>query len=201
LPGDLISSCRDTAATFGVALDAIVDENGKRSAAALVAEGDRLQFENPWFRRELALWIRSKRLGSADGMSGASFGMPDVLSPVGRLVIRTFDMGEGVAAADEEKILSATPALGLLSSSGDEPADWTATGRALCRVLLALTARGFTASYLNQPVETDSLRPKLREVAGCSGIPQILLRMGRASAVPEPTARRCLEDVILDGPA
>jgi hypothetical protein len=139
LPGDLIRSCQDDAGTLGVALDAIVDENRKRAAAELVAEGDRLQFEDPRFRRELALWIRSKQLGSVDGLSGASFGMPDVLSPVGRLVIRTFDMGDGVAAADEEKILSGTPALGLLFSSGDEPADWVATGRALSRVLLALT--------------------------------------------------------------
>lgn len=32
---------------------------------------------------------------------------------------------------------------GLLSSSGDGPADWIATGHALARALLVLTARGF----------------------------------------------------------
>lgn len=201
LSSDLLRSCRDEAAALGVAFDAIVDENGKRAVAELVAEGDRLQFEDPRFRRELALWVRSRRLGSKDGMSGASFGMPDVLSPVGRLVIRTFDMGDGVAAADENKILSATPALGLLSSPTDEEADWFATGRALSRVLLSLTASGLTASYLNQPIETDGLRPKLRDLASCSGNPQILLRMGRAGEMPEPTARRDLEDVIVGDPA
>lgn len=197
LSSDLIRDCRDAAAAPGVAFDAIVDENEKRAVAELVAEGDRLQFEDPRFRRELALWVRSRRLGSKDGMSGASFGMPDVLSPVGRLVIRTFDMGDGIAAADEKKILSATPALALLSSPRDEPTDWIATGRVLARVLLSLTARGLTASYLNQPIETESLRPRLREVAGCTGHPQILLRMGRAGDVPEPSARRGLSEVLL----
>lgn len=198
LADDLIATCCRTASATGIELDVIVDEDRKRAVAELVAEGDRRQFEDPRFRRELALWVRSRRLGSVDGLSGASFGMPDVLSPVGRLVIRTFDMGDGVAAADEKKILSATPALGLLSSPGDEAADWIATGRALARVLLSLTARGLTASYLNQPIEIESLRPKLREVAGCAGHPQILLRMGRAGEVPEPTARRGLDEVLLD---
>ena len=67
--------------------------------------------------------------------------------------------------------------------------------------VLTLTARGLTASYLNQPIETESLRPRLRHATGSAGYPQILLRMGRASEAPEPTARRDLEDVILRDPA
>ena len=197
LPRDVIAAVRGAASAAGVTLDVISDDNRRRAIAGLVAEGDRLQFEDPRFRRELALWIRSKQLGSTDGMSGAGFGMPDVLSPVGRLVIRTFDIGDGIAAADERKILSATPALGLLSSSGDGPADWVATGRSLVRVLLTLTAAGYTASYLNQPIEVESLWPRFRDVVGCAGNPQIVLRMGRASDVPEPTARRALEEVLL----
>jgi len=200
LPDALIKTCRDVAASFGAALDVIADEDRRRGIAALVGEGNRRQFDDPRFRRELALWIRSRRSGSGDGMSGAGFGMPDVLSAVGRLMIRTFDMGGGVAAADEKKILAATPGLGLLSSPGDGPADWIATGRALARVLLALTARGFTASYLNQPIEVEVLRPKLREAAAAAGHPQILLRMGRTAVAAEPSVRRRLESVIHGDP-
>ncbi|WP_347268502.1 hypothetical protein [Paracoccus sp. (in: a-proteobacteria)] len=200
LPDALVETCRDVAAGFGVTLDVIVDEDRRRGIAALVGEGNRRQFDDPRFRRELALWIRSRRSGSGDGMSGAGFGMPDVLSAVGRLMIRTFDMGDGIAAADEKKILAATPALGLLSSPGDGPADWIATGRALLRVLLVLTAHGFTASYLNQPIEVEDLRQRLREVAATAGHPQILLRMGRTAVAAEPSVRRGLESVILGDP-
>lgn len=200
LPDTLIETCRGAAAGLGAALDVIADADRRRGIAALVGEGNRRQFDDPRFRRELALWIRSRRSGSGDGMSGAGFGMPDVLSAVGRLMIRTFDMGGGIAAADEKKILAATPALGLLSSPGDGPADWIATGRALARVLLVLTAQGFTASYLNQPVEVEELRPRLREVAAAGGHPQILLRMGRTDVAAEPTVRRGLESVILGDP-
>lgn len=198
LPEALIKSCRDSAAGFGVTLDVIAEEDRRRDIADLVGEGDRRQFDDPRFRRELALWIRSRRSGGGDGMSGAGFGMPDVLSAVGRLVIRTFDIGDGIAAADAKTILAGTPALGLLSSPGDGPADWIATGRALARLLLALTAQGFTASYLNQPIEVEDLRPRL---GGAAGHPQILIRMGRADAVPEPSVRRGLESVVIDGAA
>jgi hypothetical protein len=79
---------------------------GKAALAELVAEGDRAQFADPAFRRELGAWVHPRRTG--DGISGASFGMPDALSAVGGLVIRTFDMGGGIAAKDEE-IATASP--------------------------------------------------------------------------------------------
>lgn len=198
LPDALIKTCRDAAAGFGVTLDVIGEEDCRRDIAELVGEGDRRQFDDPCFRRELALWIRSRRSGSDEGMSGAGFGTPDVLSAVERLVIRTFDMGGGIAAADAKMIFAHTPALGLLSSPGDGPEDWIAAGRALARLLLLLTARGFTASSLNQPIEVAELRSRLRKAVVTAGYPQILLRMGRATAVPEPSERRELETILCD---
>ena len=130
-------------------------------------------------------------------MSGKGFGMPDILSPVGRFVIRTFDLGGGVAASDQKKILSASPALAVLSSTNDDPESWVNTGRALARVLLALTTKGYTASYLNQPIEIDTLRPKLAAATGVTGYPQILLRVGRSTNKIEPSVRRKLSDVIV----
>jgi len=110
VPEAVLKRCRGAAYTLGVELVGLgppgdpTTEPARRRIADLVAEADRLQFADPRFRRELALWIHSRRAGSHDGLSGASFGMPDLLSPVGALVVRTFDMGEGVAAGDAEKI-------------------------------------------------------------------------------------------------
>ena len=195
LPEGLRHAACAIANTFGVELHWIVEPAAKRILAALVAEGDRAQLADPSFRRELAAWIHSRRATSRDGMSGYAFGMPDLLSPVGALVIRTFDVGAGQAAKDEE-LASGSPALAVFATAGDEPGDWLATGRALQRALLTLTAAGFTASYLNQPIEVAALRPRLARAAGIDGFPQLLVRAGRG---PEllPAARRALDDVLL----
>ena len=175
----------------------VTDPERKTEIAQLVAEGDRAQFGNPSFRRELGAWIHSRRSKSRDGMSGAAFGMPDLLSSVGGLVVRTFDMGDGQAARDEA-VATGSPALIMLASSNDEPDDWLHAGMALSSILLTVTAAGWTSAYLNQPVETDELRLRLRDTVELSGHPQLLFRIGRAALI-SPSVRRSVSDVLEDG--
>ena len=198
LPAGMAATLLAGAASEQCELALISDDQGKRAVAALVAQGDRAQMGNPAFRRELASWVHSRRAASRDGMSGAAFGMPDVLSAVGRLVIRTFDMGDRQAASDEA-IANGSPALLVLATSGDEAGDWLRAGMALSSILLSVTAAGWTSAYLNQPVETDHLRPQLRAAAGLRGHPQLLLRVGRAEAIA-PAVRRPVSAVLIDEP-
>lgn len=195
LPEGLTGRLSGLAAQDGVELAIATDPTVKEVIAGLVAEGDRAQFADPRFRRELAAWVHSRRAASRDGMSGASFGMPDMLSGIGALVIRTFDMGGGIAAKDRDIALS-SPALAVVATPGDRPADWMRAGMAHMEVLLEVTAAGLTAAYLNQPVEVEALRPRLRSAAATAGVPQLLLRIGRGPEVP-PTVRRHVEDVIV----
>lgn len=198
MPAGLEPDLMDAARAQGCELAIVSDRPAKQAIARLVAEGDRAQFANPAFRRELAAWVHSRRSTSRDGMSGAAFGMPDILSAAGGLVIRTFDMGNRQAAADEA-IATGSPALLVLATPQDEPADWLRAGLALSAILLAATAVGWTSAYLNQPVETEHLRPRLRDAAGVSGHPQLLLRLGRAPEI-EPAVRRPVTDVLVAEP-
>lgn len=196
VPDRVLDACRERAGSLGAGLR-VVDERTEREAVAeLVARGDRIQFRDKRFRRELAAWIHSHSLGSRDGISGAAIGMPDILSAAGGLALRTFDMGKGVAADDRERIDSGSPTLLALATEGDAAVPWLNAGRALARVLLTLTADGWSASYLNQPIEVDSLRPRLRETLGLGGQPQILLRCGRGDD-PPPAARRPVAEVLM----
>lgn len=197
LPTELRQRCRDIAAAHAIELVLVEERSHRSELAELVAEGDRIQFADPAFRRELASWVHSRRAVTLDGMSGASFGMPDVLSSVGALVIRTFDLGNGVAAGDRDKIVDGSPLLGVFSSAGDEPGDWLATGRALARVLLTVSAADATAAFLNQPVEVPELRPRLKSVAAVTGCPQLLLRFGYADGVAF-SVRRPLSEVLIE---
>lgn len=196
LPKKLLDACCKLASERGTELTIVEEESQRIEIADLVADGDRIQFNDSRFRRELAAWVHSRRAASRDGMSGESFGMSDLLSPVGALIIRTFNIGSGVAAGDREKILDGSPVLAVFGTHGDGPRDWLAVGRALSRVLLKLTASGATAAFLNQPIEVERLRPRLADAIGRSTTPQLLMRFGYGEAVNR-SVRRPVEDVLI----
>jgi hypothetical protein len=82
-----------------------------------------------------------------------------------------------------------------LSTDSDHPRDWLLAGQALQRILLLGCKFGLQASYLNQPIQVASLRPKLQDLVG-AGFPQILLRLGYPLEEISPAPRRVLNDVI-----
>jgi len=198
VPPEIQAECVKLAANFGVECLWLSSPKQRRDAAKLVSEGDHLQFDDPRFRRELASWIHSYRLGSKDGMSGAAFDMPDLLAPAARFAIRTFDLGDSVGAANAEKIENGSPSLLTLGTLADDPAQWVNTGRALADTLLFLTSEGYAHSYLNQPIETETLRPQLKRLLGTNRLPQLLLRIGRAQKNVRPSMRRDVSSVILN---
>jgi hypothetical protein len=104
------------------------DEHTRHEVAQFVAEGDAIQWANPSWRRELAAWMHPSRRG--DGLT-----VPWLVAPVAQVVVRTFDMGNGVAAKDAE-LAEASPMLAVLGTERDEPADWLAAGQALQRLLV-----------------------------------------------------------------
>jgi nitroreductase len=165
----------------------------RHALALLIAEGDRIQMADRAFRHELAVWMRSRHGVSRDGMSGSAFGMPDLATFAAALVVRSFDVGDGQAAKDRQ-LAEGSPVLAVLATPSDAPRDWMAAGEALQRALLALTAGGFTASFMNQPVEVPALRPRLAAEIG-GGVPQVLLRIGRGPK-PVPAIRRPVRDVL-----
>lgn len=171
----------------GAWLRPLATDSARQKAADLVAEGDAAQWANPSWRRELALWMHPRRRG--DGLT-----VPTLAAPVARLVVRTFDMGGGVGAKDRE-LADASPLLAVLGTDGDRPRDWLLAGQALERVLLVACRHELQASYLNQPIQVASLRPKLQDLVG-GGFPQILLRLGHPADVISAAPRRDVSEAI-----
>jgi hypothetical protein len=165
----------------------LLEEAQRHALARLVAEGDGEQWDNPSWRRELAAWMHPRRRG--DGLT-----LPGLAVPVAQLVVRTFDMGDGVGAKDKQ-LADASPLLAVLGTQQDAERDWLRAGQALQRVLLTACELGLQASYLNQPVQVASLRPQLRSLAG-DGAPQIVLRLGYPETELPAAPRRPLEDVL-----
>ncbi|MBK1732404.1 Acg family FMN-binding oxidoreductase [Thiococcus pfennigii] len=198
LPPGLAEELGELAQLDELELAVITGSEAKSDVAELVAEADREQHKDPDFRKELSEWLSSRRTSSRDGMSLASFGAPDILSSVGGFIIRTLDVGRRVAANDK-RLASNSPALVVIATRDDSPRDWLAAGMMHVTALLAVTARGLTAAYLNQPIELAKFRARLKGLAGVSGVPQLLFRIGRGPEV-KPSVRRDLEEVLVRPP-
>lgn len=189
VPHDHVAELLDAATAEGAWFVPLLDEAARGQAAELVAEGDAALWHDRSWRRELAQWMHPRRKG--DGLT-----LPWLTLPAARLVVRSFDMGGGVAAHDAH-LAEGSPLLAVLGTRGDGPRDWLAAGQALQRLLLVGVGLGLQASYLNQPLQVAALRPRLAALSGQDGAPQILLRMGYTGDRLVPSPRRRLEEVIL----
>jgi len=185
---DVLTVLAKAATQEGAWLQILDSRTQRQQAAELVAEGDEDQWADPAWRRELASWMHPRRRG--DGLT-----LPGLALPVAQAVVRTFDMGYGVAARDIQ-LADASPVLAVLGTPGDTLSDWICAGQGLQRLLLTATQHGLQASFLNQPIEVASLRTKLRQITGSSGFAQVLLRLGHAENTVHATPRRMLEEVI-----
>jgi hypothetical protein len=115
--------------------------------------------------------------------------------PITSMVIRTFDLGGGIAAHDAA-VTTGSPLLLCFSTTRDDAPSWLFAGQALERLLLLARLEGYDASYLNQPIEVPELRNALRDALGTEPFPQLLIRLGRGQAVAH-TPRRPLEETVL----
>jgi hypothetical protein len=134
------------------------------------------------------MWMHPRRDG--DGLT-----VPRLAAPIAQAVVRSFDMGNGVAAKDQQ-LLTGSPWLTVLATAADDVRSWLHAGQALQRALLAGCRHGLQASYLNQPLELPALRARLRSLLGTAEHPQLLMRWGHPTEALPPTPRRPLDAVI-----
>jgi nitroreductase len=187
----LVHAC-GTRASFHV-----VEGSNRTTLGFLIAESDRYQFAQPSFRAELAQWLRTDVPTNSDGMPGYSLGLGDFAARVAPLVVRTFDRGDGQAAADNE-LVEGSPVLGIIATADDTVASRLNAGRALSATLLEATLLGISASFLNQPIEVPELREQVRRLLPDGLCPQLVLRMGYYDGQPlRATPRRGLDEVVL----
>ena len=194
LPEGLGQALEAAAQASGTWLHVFRSREARSAIASLIAEADRIQMADKRFRRELAAWLRPNWTERRDGMPGFTLGLGDVMAAAGPLIVRTFDVGKGRAAHDEE-LAEGSPILALLGTSRDTPYHWLEAGEALSHVLLRAQVDGVSASYLNQPIEIVELRPRLQRIAGRPGYPQMLLRLGIGREV-SGTPRRPVSEVL-----
>lgn len=194
---DLIHAAVMEGAWVGV----VQDEASKILLANAVAEGNRMLYANPEFRRELSDWMRRSGGDSKDGLTASGLGMPgaDWATGIVAATVRAVNLG-GARANRDQELTEMSPALVVIGTIGDDQDDWVKAGQALQRILLNLTRHGLVASPMNQPIEVPSLRPVVASTIDQSTYPQMLLRVGKCSKEIPAQPRRPVSEVLTLSP-
>jgi hypothetical protein len=160
--------------------------------AEMVAAANQLQRQHPVLRAELRRWTRPVGSTARDGVPAHAYPASPPQVP-GRLPQRDFDLGRGWGRLDGG---GSSPAItAVLTTNGDDRADWIRAGQALHRLLVHAASQWVFASLYSQPIELPTLRAEIRARLGLLGAPQMLLQLGRANVAPA-TARRPAGDLL-----
>ncbi len=175
---DALGRLREAAEAEGAVL--VVLHGPLREAfAGLVRGATRAQFADPGWRRELGAWMRPA--GAPDGL----------VHPLpARVLVPRVDLGR-IRGRSDARTARRAPALAVLATSHDGPADRLRAGQALARVLLQATDLGLAASHLNAPLQVGALRPRVAALLDrhpCA--PQAALRLGVPRGASPPSGRR-----------
>jgi nitroreductase len=161
----------------------------RRQAVEAVRVAEYVLQRNLAARDEVARWI--ERHAAGEGIPPEALG---VIPATEEALVRDFGTMTGEVNRPVSEF-EQDPVLAAITTASDEPIDWIRAGQALERVHLTATARGLALSYLGQPFEVGDRWWGTGPIAGISGIPHMILRLGYA-APSAPTPRRPIEDVL-----
>lgn len=173
------------------------DREDQITLAVLQSHADHAEIADPAYQAELQSWRRTEP--SEDGIPdsalptvGAERHSDVVLRDLGSVLSQKpeTDDGQGEAAPPDER-----PALLIIGTDCDGPAQWLAAGRALSNLLLTATVLGLRASMLGQVIDLPGARNQLRQLMRLIGEPQMVLRLGYGPAAAA-TPRRPLAEVL-----
>ncbi|MEU0568536.1 hypothetical protein ABZ297_24580 [Nonomuraea sp. NPDC005983] len=193
VPAALIASLARHAAEEGAELTVIASSEAVRVLAALTQAAQVVQSQDRRFSLDVIRWARPPGSTRADGVPAGAYprkeaaGDPEFPQ---RDYAWRHDWG-GPAQGGP----TTTGLVALLTTGGDERAEWIAAGQALQSVLLRAAAHGVSAAFHTQALEMFHLREFLRQEL-CSGrYPQMIMRLGVALDDKE-AVRRPLGDML-----
>jgi hypothetical protein len=182
----------------GVVFQAITEPRALETVLEYVNQGNLSQYADPAFVQELIHWLRfNKReaANSLDGLYSRCSGNPEIPRWLGRMFVSA-TKPQQQADADAKKLRSSAGAI-LIASALDDKTSWVRTGQVYERLALELTSLDIKSAFLNQPIEVASLRNQFQRAMKLeNNLPQLLLRFGRAQALPF-SMRRPLEQVLV----
>jgi hypothetical protein len=179
LPPGTLAALRDAAAREGAALRFVADDGRRATLAAAVQTAEHQLCGDGERLRELACWTPAPGSARCDGVPATSYpARAEHTQPYfpGRDFARGHDWGmPPLSPATSHR---AAGVAGLLTTTGDGPADWVQAGQALHRILLTASVCGAAVALHSQPLELPWLREFLRTQLSDEACPHLVLRIG-----------------------
>jgi hypothetical protein len=179
LPPDTLAALRDAAAREGAALRIVADDGRRATLAAAVQTAEHQLRCDGEQLRELTSWTPAPGSARYDGVPATSYpARAERTQPY--FPGRDFARGRGWGMPPLSPATShrAAGVAGLLTTTGDSPADWVHAGQALQRILLTASVCGAAVALHSQPFELPWLREFLRTQLSDGACPHLVLRIG-----------------------
>lgn len=167
----------------------------RERAADLVDRADRVLLKSAGFRGELAEWVRAVTTEAGDGICADGFGIPNPLAAATPWFLRRFDLS-GIQARHDRDLIEHSAAL-LVITAEDDRVSLIRAGETLESLLLLLTRLNLHYSFVNSPIEVDTLRNELWATIRSPHPPQLLLRVGYSRTVPRAQPRRETAQIVV----
>jgi hypothetical protein len=181
----------------GVAARFAVTSAERETVLEYVTQGNSNQYADQAFVNELIHWLRFNQreaVQSLDGLYTRCSGNPEVPRWLGQIFVGG-TKPEQQAEVDAKKLRS-SPVAVVIATDGDSRTAWVRAGQVYERLALTLTSHGLKSAFLNQPIERAEIRGQFQTALGLAGsLPQLLVRFGRAAAMPR-SLRRPVEAVL-----
>lgn len=183
-----------------VQIELVEDGERKSQIGELTGEGEERVFSEINFRNELEKWVRPSSTKDNDGMPISGLVSPSGMLPnffieKGFWAVVRSGIGSGEAAEITKKLISQqTAAVGIISAP-DDPESWMKTGEVFEKIALKATSLGLSVSVLAVLIETGEFHKELQSVANLKDRPQMMFRLGYASAEAPLSPRWRVEDL------
>jgi hypothetical protein len=181
----------------GVSLQFITSPGGLETVLEYINEGNLTQYAEKAFIDELIHWLRFNKkeaLSTMDGLYTRCSGNPEVPRWLGQMFVAG-TKPQQQADVDAKKLRS-SPLAVVVASASDDKTNWVRTGQVYERLALKTTSLNIKSALLNQPIEGGKIRLQFQSALGLGEfVPQLLIRMGYAEAMPS-SLRRPVEEVI-----
>jgi hypothetical protein len=196
LPPGTLAALRDAAAREGASLRIVADDGRRATLAAAVQTAEHQLCGDGERLRELARWTPAPGSARCDGVPATSYpARAEHTQPYfpGRDFARGHDWGTPpLSPATSHR---AAGVAGLLTTTGDSPADWVQAGQALHRILLTASVCGAAVALHSQPLELPWLREYLRTQLSDEACPHLVVRIGLVTQVAV-SVRRDPDEVL-----
>lgn len=170
----------------GLGLYLTSDPKIKSEFRDLEVRADKIQYENVEYKSELGYWL-------GQGMMGPK----GIQAKIAQFEVLFLDDGTGQSRKDSD-LLNSTPALGFITSSGNDRTSQVKAGQLLERIWLTATAMDIRVQPMSQALGVAQTREELAKlIPDKASYLQQTFRLGYAPPETELSPRRPLREVLV----